>query len=107
MKESQIQRAVFDQLKARAWPNAVFWHVPNDRGSRTKSGFRAGVSDVHVLHRGKFYAIELKTEDGTASDAQLEFIDDINHAEGHAFVAEGLDQAVCCLELWGILRRSA
>ena len=107
MTESQIQKAVFDNLKSRAMPGVVFWHVPNDPSSRRKSGYRAGVSDVNALHRGKFYAMELKKDGGRASQEQLEFIAAINTAGGYAFVAEGRDQAIACLEAWGIIRKAA
>lgn len=107
MTEAEIQKDVFANLRQRAMPGAVFWHVPNDPGSRRKSGYRAGVSDVCILHRGKFYAMELKKDGGRASEEQLAFASDVNNAGGYAFVAEGRDEAIACLEAWGILRRAA
>jgi len=54
---------------------------------------RPGVPDVIAVHRGQVYAIELKTEGGRATDAQLEAIEDIRTAGGHAEVRYGLDYA--------------
>ena len=102
--EGEIQKAVFDELKARKFPDAVAWHTPNDRTSRRKAGYLAGVADVCVVHKGKFYAMELKAPKRRPTEDQLEFRDNINRAGGYAFVAEGLQEALCCLELWGILR---
>lgn len=107
MTESEIQRTVFRHLNKRAFKGAVFWHVPNDQTSRRKSGYRAGVSDVCVVHRGEFFALELKKDGGRPSEEQLEFVDDVQRAGGYSAVAEGLDQALACLEAWGILRRAA
>ena len=108
MNEAAIQKAVFQNLRERGSPGVVFWHTPNDPASRRKSGYRAGVSDVCVLHRGKFYAMELKKDrGGVVSEEQLEFVSDVNAAGGYAVVAEGLPQALACLEAWGIIRRAA
>lgn len=107
MAESQIQKIVFDHLRVRAMPGAVYWHTPNDKSSRTKSGYRAGVSDVSVVYRGTYYAMELKKDGGRATEEQLKFVSEINNTGGYAVVAEGLDEAISILECWGILRKAA
>jgi hypothetical protein len=107
-EEGAIQKAVFDNLRERSAPGVVYWHPPNDRSSRRKSGFRAGVSDVNAVHRGKFYALELKkAQKGVVSEDQLKFVSDINAAGGYACVAEGLDEALAILEAWNLIRRAA
>jgi len=107
LSEAQIQRAVFAEIAARRMPGVEAWAVPNNRDARRTVGFRAGVSDVNAVHRGKFYAMELKKDGGRASQEQLEFVAAINCAGGYAFVAEGRDQAIACLEAWGLLRKIA
>lgn len=108
MTEAEIQKAVFAEIAARKMPSVVAWHPPNDRASRTKSGFRAGVSDVNAVYRGRFYALELKkAKGGVPSEDQMKFVSDINMAGGYACIAEGLPQAICILENWGLLRKSA
>lgn len=108
MNEGQIQKAVFDNLRSRAFPSVVFWHCPNDLSSRRKSGYLAGVSDVNAVHRGKFYALELKkAKGGVPSEEQLKFVSDINNAGGYACVAEGLDEALAILEAWNLIRKAA
>ncbi len=107
MTEGEIQKAVFAEIAARKVPGVVAWHCPNGPSARRKSGYLAGVSDVNAVHRGKFYAMELKKDGGRASQEQLEFVAAINTAGGYAFVAEGRDQAIACLEAWGILRKAA
>ncbi len=107
MNEGEIQKAVFETLRKRGKPGIVFWHCPNSPDSRRKSGFMAGASDVMILWNGRFFALELKTEKNTADEAQLEFIDRINCADGYAFCARGLDKALAILESWGVIRKEA
>lgn len=104
MTEGDIQKAVFANLRERAVPGAVFWHVPNDPSSRRKAGYRAGVHDVSILKRKEFFSLELKTENGKASGEQKEFLEDVTAAGGRAYIAHGLDDALAWLEAQGILR---
>ncbi len=107
LTEAEIQKAVFAQLAARSSPGVEYWHVPHNQTSRRHSGYRAGVSDINAVHRGKFYALELKKTGGRASQEQLEFVAAINTAGGYACVAEGLDEALAILEAWNLLRKAA
>lgn len=107
MTESEIQKLVFSNLRRRAYPGAVFWHVPNDPRSRRKAGYLAGIHDVHILHCGKFYSMELKTPEGHPSEDQLEFRDRVNAAGGYSFVPQGYDQAIAGLVSWNIIRPEA
>lgn len=107
MTEAQIQKAVFFHLRKRGQPGIVFWHCPNDRASRRKAGYLAGASDVMILHKGEFFALELKTETENATVEQLEYIDRVNAADGFAFCAKGLDTALAVLESWGLIRKEA
>ncbi len=106
-EEGIIQKAVFDNLKARGAPGVVYWHCPNGPESRRKSGFRAGVSDVHALHCGEFFVLELKAKDGTPSHEQIKYVKDVQAAKGNAAFAYGLDDALATLEAWGLLRKAA
>jgi hypothetical protein len=89
----------------------VFTH-PANGGYRRKIeaaifkslGVRAGVSDLLLWHSGNFYALELKSSGGRATDAQREFLADMERAGGFTCIAEGLDAALRALESWGLLR---
>ncbi len=107
MTESEIQKRVLDALKGRSMPGVVYWHTPHNRSSRRFSGYRAGVSDISLVLRGRYHAVELKREDGVASPEQLQFLADINAAGGLGIVAQGLEQALYILEAWGILRKES
>lgn len=113
--EQEIQRTVVAHLRARAVPGVVFWHTPNGihipgrrgyiQGAIAKGlGVRPGVSDIVALHRREFFALELKAPDGRPTEEQLHFLDDVRAAGGYGGLAEGLDQALRALEMWGLLR---
>jgi hypothetical protein len=112
--EAQIQRAVVAHLKTRAVPGLVWTHCPNG-GKRSKVeaaifkglGVRPGVSDLLLWHRGKAYALELKVEGGRPSEAQMQFISDLNAAGGFGCIASGVDEAIRVLECWGLLKGTA
>lgn len=114
LSELEIHKAVVANLRALCTPGALYWHTPNDAkrsyktASRLKSmGMRAGVSDIIAVHQGEIFALELKADKGRPTESQLEFLDDLRAAGGHGAVAEGLDEALACLEAWDILRRAA
>jgi hypothetical protein len=104
LSEADIQKAVFSHLRTRAMPDATFWGVHQSPAARRMAGYLEGVHDVHALHKGRFYTIELKADKGRPTEAQLEFRDRINRGGGFSVVAEGLDQALYILEAWGIIR---
>jgi len=110
--EGAIQRAVFSHLEWRGAPGVYAFHVPNG-GKRTPAeaaifkglGARAGTPDVIVIHSGRCYAIELKTERGRLTMVQREAIAALERAGASTAVCRGLDAALHRLEAWGLLRR--
>lgn len=109
--EDVIQRAVFDHLRSRAAANVFAFHVPN--GGKRKPieaailkglGVTAGVPDIIAIHNGKCFAMELKAENGRATETQLEAIARLEKAGAYTAVCYGLDRALACLEAWGLLR---
>ena len=113
--EEKIQVAVADNLRARAYSGVVWFHCPNGgrRHIRTAvklkaMGVRPGVSDIIAFHKGEAFALELKAPKGRPTIEQLEFLARWRANGGHGVVAEGEDEAIACLEAWGLLRgRSA
>ena len=109
--EQQIHLAVAQHLRSRGIPGMVWWHTPNG-GQRNKAaggllkamGMRAGVSDFIFVHANKIYALELKAEGGRATDAQMQFLADIDRAGARTAMPAGLDAALATLESWGLLR---
>lgn len=108
--ERDIHRAVVSHLHKRAKPGVVWWHTPNAPRNPVagailkRMGMRAGVSDIVLFHNKELFALELKAPGGRPTEAQQEFLSDIRAAGGHGVVAEGLDEALGCLALWGVFR---
>jgi hypothetical protein len=109
--EAALQRAVCKHLEARAVRGLVWWHCPNG-GVRSPIeaailkglGVRAGVSDLNLLHDGRFYALELKAPKGKLTEQQNEFLLSVERAGGLAAWVDDLDEAIKVLEFWGLLR---
>lgn len=58
-----------------------------------------GTSDIlGLLPNGRFLAIEVKRPGGKPTEAQLEFIDNINANGGLAFVSDNLDKVIEIIE---------
>ena len=112
--EQLIHRAVCQHLRQRGASGLVWFHVPNG-GQRgpveaaifTGLGVRPGVADLILLHRGRAFALELKTDRGRATAAQKQFLSDFRAAGGQASITNGLDQALRTLEAWDLLRGRA
>lgn len=113
--EQAIQKTVVKHLRQRGVPGLVFVHPSNGvKGGRRRDhiqgaiakgmGVRAGASDLLLWHDGKSFALELKAPGGRPTEAQLEFIADMDRAGAFTCVAEGLDPAIRTLETWGLLR---
>lgn len=109
--EQQIHRAVVQHLRQRGAPGLVFIHPANGGFRRPIEaavfrglGVRAGASDLLLWHEGKSYALELKAPGGRPTEAQLEFLSDMENAGAFTCMAEGLDRALKVLESWGLLR---
>lgn len=113
--EQLIHKAVADHLRQRGAPGLLFWHTPNGariRGRRGHiqgaimkgMGVRAGVSDILALHKGKFFALELKAPGGRPTEDQLTFLHEVKENGGFICVAEGLDEALRAIETWGLVR---
>jgi hypothetical protein len=67
--EDEIQRTVCRHFRQRAAPGLVWWHTPNGGKRRPVEaailkgiGTRAGVADLIFAHRGRPFALELKTD---------------------------------------------
>jgi hypothetical protein len=112
--EDEIQRAICQHLRLRGVAGLVWFAVPNGGKRRPIEaailkglGTRAGVADLILVHRGRCFALELKSDDGRSTVEQMAFVSDFNAAGGCACIVHGLDRALRTLEGWGLLRGSA
>ena len=109
--EQAIQKAIVQHLRQRGAKGLVFLH-PANGGYRKPAeaailnglGVRAGASDLLLWHDNRSFALELKAPGGRVSEAQLEFLSDMDRAGAYTCLTEGLDRALAVLEGWQLLR---
>lgn len=113
--EQQLHLAIVAHLRLRGRRSLLWWHTPQGahysspvQGRIMKGlGTLKGVSDLLLLHQGKFHAIELKACGAKPSKEQEAFLLAIEKAGGYAAVADNADLALEVLEGWGLLRGTA
>jgi hypothetical protein len=109
--EDDIQAAVVQHLNVRGLRGLVAFAVPNG-GARSRveaaimksTGTVAGVPDLAIVSGGRFYSLELKTEMGRLSPAQIAMQERLRGAGANVATAYGLDDALAILESWGLIR---
>lgn len=113
-EESRIQRAVIAWWSAKhkefGMPECLLFAIPNGLwlGARAGrfaklEGLRSGVSDLMLAApRDKYHGLflEVKTEKGIASDAQMEFIYQAQLQGYFATVRYGYDEVVLAIETY-------
>ena len=110
-REQEIQTAFFEWAKwseGRYPELKLMHHIPNG-GKRTKAeaaifkamGVKSGVPDVFLPEaRGIYHGlyIEFKSESGSASNKQSEFLQSLREAGYFACVCDGLEKAISVTE---------
>jgi hypothetical protein len=112
--EQALHKAIVEHLQTRAAANLVWFH-PANGGVRSPieaaimkgMGVTSGVSDLILLHKSQFFALELKAPGKMPTSAQREFLFAVEKAGGRAAFCDCLDQALRLLEGWGLLRGTA
>jgi len=104
MSEAALQTHVCKLLNAYARHDICWFAVPNGErrdpktASRLKQqGVRAGAADLCFVIDGLMVGLELKTETGKPSKAQLGFREDLERAGGRYCCAFGLNEAIAAL----------
>lgn len=111
VKEESLHRAVVELLQASARPGVEWSHFPAGEyrpavtGGRLKAlGTKPGWPDIILVKDGHLYGLELKTEDGRLSPAQVAAHEALAAAGATVAVAHGLDAAIAILRNWGLIR---
>ena len=108
--EEDLQRAVVQFLKV-ACPTALWFAVPNQRGTRKRwenemlvaMGVRAGVPDlVFVLPGGRVGFIELKAPKGRMEASQLIFAEEALALGTLHLVCRSVAEVQGALAAWGL-----
>jgi hypothetical protein len=115
MIEAQLQRLIFEHVRARGAPRTFLFHPINGgihqigrrAGINSAMGVVSGVPDLIGVREGRFFALEIKTEHGRLSDAQQDVLIRLRDAGATATHCHGLSQSLAMLERWGFLRGRA
>lgn len=107
--EDDLQESVCTFLRWALPADATFWAVPNGGKRHTleaqrmsRLGVRAGVPDLHVVHLGRLYCIELKAPKGALSAAQAQMIDKLDQCGVPTRVCRSVEQVEHVLRGWGV-----
>lgn len=110
--EEQVQRALAEYLAWNLKPGVCWTHMPSggmrDRvaGAKLKAmGHHAGWPDLQFVYCGTILFLELKTDRGRVSDAQLAVHQALRAQGVTVRVAAGLDDALAIIDEWGLFRR--
>jgi hypothetical protein len=113
--EEQLQRQVAAFLDVALPEDAVWWHTPNQRGTRSLAenkilkglGVRKGIPDVLIYWQRQLYCIELKAPGKYFSTAQKAMRPRLVEA-GARYVSEkrSLDEVITALRAYGIPLRA-
>jgi hypothetical protein len=109
--EQQFQKAVLDHLTWRGVPGVFAFH-PANGGWRSAiegailrgQGVIAGTPDIIIIHSGRCYGLELKTDNGRLTDAQRVTQRRLREAGAHVATVYGLDEALAQLTDWRLLK---
>src|SRR5262245_40544452 len=109
--EQAIQKALIEHLRLRGVAGVVYLHPANGgarsavEGAIFKSlGVMAGAPDLLLWHDGRSYAVELKTDSGRTTPAQIAMMTRLKDAGVATAVAHGIDEAITTLERWQLLK---
>ena len=100
MLEDKLQSDCF-KWHWNAYPGhrRLLFHVPNGgqrnaiEGAKLKAmGVVAGVADLLLIHKGRLYAIELKTETGVQSKAQKIWQSTVEAVGARYYIVCSLDE---------------
>jgi hypothetical protein len=113
--EEDLQKTIVRFLGTALPPDSFMFAVPNQRGTRKKFemgilkalGVRAGTPDLVILHRGRFFGLEVKApQGGRLSDNQADAADAIVNAGGFYSVVRSVEEVERCLRGWGVILRA-
>ena len=106
MSEHEIQKAIVQYLDLKgllnfAIPNGGQRHIAVARKLKAE-GVKAGIPDIALIHKGKYYGIEVKTSKGRLSDSQKQMIERIEDNGSLVGVVRSVGETIELLKEWRI-----
>lgn len=87
--ENNITKAIRQYLRIRGIEHFKHWGGPMSE---------PGVADLICCWKGRYLAIEVKTEKGAITDKQKNFLERISRAGGISIVARSVDDVIRVIE---------
>lgn len=109
--ELLLQIDIVDMLKAKLKRDVLFTAFPAGGGGRVrgaklkKAGLQAGWPDIQLVHRGKYFGIEVKTQTGRLSPAQVDLHKRLTDSGCSVAVARSVTDALEIIIDWGLSRK--
>lgn len=108
--EDKLQAALWQLISIQRMPGVLAWAVNNNPrnvidGARCQRlGCLPGVPDLHFIVNKRYQTLEIKTEKGRPTTAQLVWMNDLNRAGAVADLGRGWDECVDVLKLRGVIK---
>ena len=109
--ELLLQIDIVDMLKTKLKRDVLFTAFPAGGGGRVrgaklkKAGLQAGWPDIQLVHRGKYFGIEVKTQTGRLSPAQVDLHKRLTDNGCSVAVARSVTDALEIIIDWGLSRK--
>ena len=111
--EFKTHAAIVQVLRFNAWPEVIWYHVPNGNklsprtaGFNKMLGVLAGVPDLCFDIAGCCHYLEIKAPKGRLSDEQRAFQNLCLETQRPHAVVYSLDEAIAVLSRWGVLKNA-
>ena len=106
-----LQIDIVDMLRGNLKRDVLFTAFPAGGGGRVrgaklkKAGLQAGWPDIQLVHRGKYFGIEVKTKTGRLSPAQVDLHKRLTDNGCSVAVARSVTDAMEIIIDWGLSRK--
>jgi hypothetical protein len=109
--EAVLQSAIFESIKDILLPEVLITCFPSGGGGRVrgaklkKMGLSSGWPDLQLIHKAKFYGIEVKTSVGRLSPAQSDLHERLIHQGAKVAIVRSEKDAIEQIIKWRLHKR--
>jgi hypothetical protein len=109
--EATLQALIFDSIKEILLPEVLITCFPSGGGGRIrgaklkKMGLSSGWPDLQLIHKAKYYGLEVKTPVGRLSPAQSKLIDKLKTQGAKVSVVRSEKDAIEQIIKWRLHKR--
>lgn len=96
-KESELKTSILKWLRCQNDTFVFNVHttgIPVGRTGKFRINFNKGIADIIGVKKGRFFAFEVKTEDGKLNDNQRKWLEKVDSAGGYSCVVRSCTDAI-------------